>query len=167
MAQVVWFKVPLTCLTNGAEIARERVDLYTSALSPVVEDIGLEVGDAIDISIEDFEDAYYTLHAPDADEPVLRILERWGCAECHLDHWIRIEFKRTSDGKCELTGAEAVPLTRDMVERSHFVSRWMDSWLEARPEPAFDAIMEVVLPAFPPDKRERVVARRREQHVGR
>jgi hypothetical protein len=57
VSQVVWFKVTLKCLTTSAEIERDRVDLYTSALSPVLEDIGLEVGDAVDISLEDFEDA--------------------------------------------------------------------------------------------------------------
>lgn len=132
----IWFDAPLTCLSCGGAIDARKTFLHTPHFGSDSTDTHVRPGGVLDVSIDDFQEAYFTVHDPGAN-PEVRVLEQWRCPLCTRAQWARLEFQRQDAGHYRFVAAEAVPLTPDVVRSVHFVSRWMDLWVEANPEDAW------------------------------
>jgi hypothetical protein len=97
-------------------------------------------GELVEVSREELEDGYFMLSDPGAD-PDIRVIEQWSCPVCHHAQWARIDFHREDSEHYRFVSARTVALTPETLAGVHFVSRWLDLWVESNPGPETDRIL--------------------------
>lgn len=133
MSHTIWFKAPLTCIHCGSHIDEQETRLYTSSFNPDPIDRSAHLGEVLPLHLDDFEDGYLTLRHPGAD-PDVRALEYWGCPICGRAQWVRLDFHCEGPEQYRFISASTVSLTPDTLREMHFISRWMDLWVQTNPK---------------------------------
>jgi hypothetical protein len=145
MAHAIWFHAPLECLHCGARVDARETGLFTSGLNPDVENLSVEPGDLLELTLDDFMDGYFMLRDPGSD-PDIRALEQWACPVCRWAEFARLDFHREDPGHYRFVSAVAVSLTPEVVGDVHFLSRRIDLWLEGNAGPETDWLADIVRP---------------------
>jgi len=135
MPPTIFFRVPLPCSSCGSPNDARAINLYTSGLGNDPIDTSVVPGQALELEPADFADAYLTLREPRDDEPIFTALELWGCRACHRLCVARLTFRRRTPFVVEFVGAEPATLSKDELDRAHYVSRRIDEWA---PQPGDD-----------------------------
>ena len=125
MAPRIFFRVPLTCPHCGTPNEARSIDL-SSTLGQDPEWVFAEPGEALDLSVGDFENDMLTLRLPDANTIVA--LELWTCSSCRALAPARVEFRVRTPDVVELVGAAVVSLTTDVLAGAHFITRDIEEW---------------------------------------
>ena len=120
----------------GSLNSAREIHLYTPSFGQDPADTDAEPGDILDLETVDFEDGYFTLRRPSSAESTVIALEVWGCRVCLRTQGARLRFEREDSTHYRFLDAEAVPLSANILDDAHFISRSLE---ELAPNPGDDA----------------------------
>ena len=125
MPPTIRFRVPLTCANCGSLNDAKSIRLYTSGLGSDPTDTSVQPGEALELEIADFDDAYLKLREPGER---FAAIELWGCDACHRLQAARLEFRRRTPQVTEFLGANVTSLSKQALDDAAYVSRRIDEW---------------------------------------
>lgn len=123
---VSYFVAPLIC-PNCGKVSPE--DTSTNMQTHIVTDFNiniLRVGDKLNIGIEEIEDSYIKIKAPEPNSSIV-ILETWDCPYDSTENWAKIVIEDWS-----IKEIVAVELSKPLLEQAHFISDFIVEWIKSR-----------------------------------
>jgi len=126
MAPKVFFRTSLTCPHCGTPNDAKRLDMS----SPIGNDPDwefVEPGEVLDVGVDDLEDGYLLLRAPESDR--ILAIEFFVCESCRVYAPAMLELRARTPYALQFVGATSVPaLTKAVLDEANYIARKLAEW---------------------------------------
>lgn len=126
VAPKIFFRAALTCPHCGAVNEAKEIDL-SSPLGNDPEWAVVQIGEVLDVSVNDLEETYLVLRHPETDR--ILIIEFFVCASCRRYAPVMLEMRVRTTYALQWVGATSIPaLPKAVLDEAHYLTRKIEDW---------------------------------------